>query len=684
MSESLQSLRNRLDQLDQRIVEALAERQRMVAEVAELKSDPSLPLQDAQRERDLLNRISALAEAEGLDSYFVQSVYRRILEHSVRFQAARQGPTGNTAILAVAYQGIEGSYSHAAARSHFAASPREVRYYGYPAFAAALDALMRDEVELALLPIENSVVGSITETYDLLSRADLHLVGEEILRVEHCLLGLEQVPLGMIRRIGSHPQALAQCSTFLSALENCRVEMEEDTASAARLVAESGDLSRGAIASEEAGTRYGLQVLKRNVANHKEVFTRFVVIARKPTTADLRLPHKTSLLVTIAHAKGALARGLDALASHGVNLTKLESRPCPERPWQYLFYMDFEGGAHEQNVAEALKELAKHSEGIRILGVYPRSVAGVTNADRYAVVPASKDRAKATAPASTAVEPLPENKSYRLTSRAHRSHDTVVEIGRVRIGGTEPFAIIAGPCSVESREQITTCARSLHVAGIGLLRGGCFKPRTSPYDFQGLGFDGLTMLRDAANAYGLAIVTEVLHPGDVDAIARETDALQIGARNMQNFALLKAVGKMHLPVVLKRGLMSSVDEWLAAAEYIMDEGNHRVILCERGIRTFETATRNTLDLSAVPVVRERTHLPVIVDPSHAAGRRELVAPLARAARAVGANGVMLEFHPDPNQAFSDGRQSLDLEQFAALAAELRAPTANPGESAPKM
>ena len=246
----------------------------------------------------------------------------------------------------------------------------------------------------------------------------------------------------------------------------------------------------------------------------------------------------------------------------------------------------------------------------------------------------------------------------------------MVEIKNVRIGGDAPFILIAGPCSVESREQITACARALHEAGCHLLRGGCFKPRTSPYDFQGLGFDGLTIMREAADAYGLAILTEVVHPGDVDAVAREADALQLGARNMQNFALLKAVGKTRLPVVLKRGLMSSVDEWLAAAEYIMSEGNSRVILCERGIRTFETATRNTLDLSAVPVLRERTHLPIIVDPSHAAGRREWVAPLLRASRAVGANGAMIEFHPDPETALSDGRQSLDFEQFAALAAEV--------------
>ena len=180
----------------------------------------------------------------------------------------------------------------------------------------------------------------------------------------------------------------------------------------------------------------------------------------------------------------------------------------------------------------------------------------------------------------------------------------------------------------------------------------------------------MTLLHEAAQAYGLRIVTEVLHPADVDAVAREADVLQIGARNMQNFALLKAVGKSRLPVLLKRGLMASIDEWLAAAEYVMAEGNGRVILCERGIRTFETATRNTLDLSAVPVLRERTHLPVIVDPSHAAGRRDWVAPLARAARAVGAHGVMIEIHPEPDRAMSDGPQSLDFDQFSALAREM--------------
>ena len=671
MPDSLHSIRNRLDDLDRRLVEALAERQQLVAEVAALKADPTLPLQDVERERELLARIAELARANGLDSYFVESLYRRILEHSVRFQAARQTGSGPVGALVVTYQGVEGSYSHTAARSHFATAGVEIQFHGYRSFAAAIDALTAGEANIAFLPIENSLTGSITETYDLLGEANLHLIGEEVHRVEHCLLALEQVPLGLIRRIGSHPQALAQCSSFLDGLQDCRVEIEEDTASAAMLVAESGDLSRAAIAGEEAAARYGLQVIKRNIANQKENYTRFVAIAREPKPADPRLPHKTSLLLTTAHEKGALARCLDTLAQHEVNLTKLESRPSTERPWQYLFYLDHEGGVHEQHVDLALSELRKHAQALRILGSYPRSGATAS-----VQVSRNISSAKEQTPRSPATKMSPvseQNSAYRLASRRQRNVDSVIEIKGVRVGGDAPFAIIAGPCSVESREQILACAQAVHEVGGKLLRGGCFKPRTSTYDFQGLGFSGLTLLHEAAAAYGLSIVTEVLHPGDVEAVAREADVLQIGARNMQNFALLKAVGKTRLPVLLKRGLMASIDEWLAAAEYVMAEGNARVILCERGIRTFETATRNTLDLSAVPVLRERTHLPVIVDPSHAAGRRQWVAPLVRAARAVGAHGVMIEIHPDPENALSDGPQSLAFDEFKALARELPVP-----------
>ncbi len=259
--------------------------------------------------------------------------------------------------------------------------------------------------------------------------------------------------------------------------------------------------------------------------------------------------------------------------------------------------------------------------------------------------------------------------SYRLASRTGHASDTRIHVGPVTIGGDEPV-LIAGPCSVESREQIMSCARIVAEYGGHILRGGCFKPRTSPYSFQGMGYEGLDLLVAAGLTYGLPVITEVMDSDDVDRVAEKADILQIGSRNMQNFTLLKAVGRTHRPVMLKRGMMSSIDEWLAAAEYILSEGNPNVILCERGIRTFETATRTTLDLGAVPVLLERTHLPVIVDPAHACGVRRWVAPLAKASLAVGAHGVMIEMHPNPDEALSDGDQSLTFEEYASLAASL--------------
>jgi 3-deoxy-7-phosphoheptulonate synthase len=245
----------------------------------------------------------------------------------------------------------------------------------------------------------------------------------------------------------------------------------------------------------------------------------------------------------------------------------------------------------------------------------------------------------------------------------------VVRIREVDVGGND-FVVVAGPCSVESRDQVIETAQAVRTRGAVLLRGGAFKPRTSPYAFQGLGWDGVELLAEAGRITGLPTVSEVMSVDQVERMARSVDVLQIGARNMQNFDLLKAVGKTTTPVLLKRGLSASLDELLAAAEYILSEGNPQVILCERGIRTFETATRNTLDLSAVPVLRERTHLPVLVDPSHGVGVRRWIRPLARAAKAVGAHGILVEVHPNPPEAKSDAEQALTFDDFEQIMADL--------------
>jgi 3-deoxy-7-phosphoheptulonate synthase len=261
-------------------------------------------------------------------------------------------------------------------------------------------------------------------------------------------------------------------------------------------------------------------------------------------------------------------------------------------------------------------------------------------------------------------------KPYKLASRESYEGQSIVRVGDVQIGGPE-FIVMAGPCSVESEAQLMESAYIVKKGGGHILRGGAFKPRTSPYSFQGLEEEGLKLLAKVREKTGLPVVTEVMCGTDVDLVEEYADILQIGARNVQNFALLKKVGQAHKPVLLKRGMMTTVEELLMSAEYILSSGNHQVILCERGIRTFETATRNTLDISAVPVLKELTHLPVIVDPSHAAGHWRYVTPLARATRVVGADGLLVEVHPEPEKALSDGAQSLKPEKFYQLMEELR-------------
>jgi len=256
-----------------------------------------------------------------------------------------------------------------------------------------------------------------------------------------------------------------------------------------------------------------------------------------------------------------------------------------------------------------------------------------------------------------------------LVSRESQAQDTVVRVGTVQIGGPR-FTVIAGPCSVESAEQMVATATAVKTAGAVLLRGGAYKPRTSPYSFQGMGEEGLKLLALAREVTGLPVVTEVMDSGDIPLVEQYADMIQVGARNVQNFSLLKKLGRVNKPVLLKRGLMTTLEELLMSAEYILAAGNPQVVLCERGIRTFETATRNTLDLSAVCVLKERTHLPVIVDPSHAVGHRRYVAPMARGAMAVGADGVMVEVHCSPETALCDGEQSLTPAEFTAMMGEL--------------
>ncbi|HEY2284540.1 MAG TPA: 3-deoxy-7-phosphoheptulonate synthase [Streptosporangiaceae bacterium] len=687
-------LRQDLNEVDAGIVRLIAERHDIIDAIAAVKEQAVTGIQDADRERQVLDRVAAAATDLGVSGSLVRRIFRELINDSVAQQARLlNGDPGGR--VRVSYQGVAHAYSDSAAQKYLAGRGLDGDLTGHRSFREAAGALLAGDADLSVLPIENTTAGSINEVYALLREHDLYIVGEETWKVEHCLAALGQVPLSALTKILSHPQGLEQCGQFLQSVPNAVPTTYFDTAEALRAVSEQGDPTVAAIGSVDAAQAYGLEVLRHNISDQSDNFTRFVVLSRTPAAVDVRIPSKTSLILVTRHEEGALLRCLEVLAASGHSMTKLESRPRPGRPWEYLFFVDIEGNVDDPRTAAALDELRTAALFVKVLGSYPAKalraparVGGVAGQPAAASAAATADGDAEAAPAelleAVAGTPKPavgRSRQYKLVDRAARAQDTVIAVGDLLIGG-DGFAVMAGPCSVESAEQITTTARFVAEQGAHILRGGVFKPRTSPYAFQGLGWEGLDLLVAAGRDAGLPVVTEVMAVNQVQRMAKVADILQVGARNMQNFDLLRELGKVDRPVLLKRGLSSTIEEWLAAAEYVVAQGNQQVILCERGIRTFENATRNTLDLSAVVVVRERTHLPVIVDPSHGTGSRPYVAPMAWAARAAGAHGLLIEVHPDPDKALSDSDQSLSPDQFASLMRHLGSVPAWPAVPAP--
>jgi len=662
-TRELDALRQEVDHIDDGILGLLAERRQVARKIAAAKQRAERPFRDDTREESLLIERLAAAGKYDLEPDLVSRVWEQIMADSLRvqFDFVQSTVNGRRDRISIAIQGVEGSNSHHAA---IALTPdmQHRQYIACARFGDAMTAVRDGRANIAVLPIENTTSGAIAEVYDLLLDTKLSIVGEVKLHVNHCLVGVKGASISDLKTIHGHPQAVAQCSNFLAGLPDVEVIYANDTALSARRIAEIDNPTVAAIANEQAAEIHGLDVLAAGINNRKSNYTRFVAVAAEPVTVDPQVPAKTSLVLSVSNEAGALAEVLNAFRAEGVPLVKLESRPTVNNAWQEMFYMDFEGNIGDPRIQSVLEDVRRHTMYLRVLGSYPsRDLRphrrSSPKPERIIQVSTPGPKPERDGEAS--------DSSVRLAGRRDKKTETLIDINEVVIGGPE-LVMIAGPCAVESIDQVMKTAKAVKESGGKLLRGGCFKPRTSPYSFQGLGWEGVDMLAEAGRVYGLPIVTEVPAPEHVERMVEKADVLQIGARNMQNFALLTEVGRANRPVVLKRGMSASIDELLQAAEYILAGGNQRVILCERGIRTFETSSRNTLDLTAVPVLRRRTHLPVIVDPSHAAGDRELVAPLAMASAAVGAHGLMVEIHPDPTTALSDGPQALTLRDFDDL------------------
>lgn len=649
MAKDLSEIRSRLDALDLRILDAIAERLGLTDEVATLKAESDRPLRDLSREEDQLTRLTRLGRERGLDTYYVARLFGEILEHSVRRQqehlADRQNPARTQEHeVRVSFQGADGAYSQMAAEKHFAARQVKIETRGYDQFRELLEAVESGACRYGVLPVENTTAGSINEAYDLLARTNLCVVGEEVWKVEHCLVCLSDVPLDSIRRVYSHPQALAQCSNFLGELKNCVVEAFTDTAMSVERVRRENDPSHAAIASEKAARIHGLTVVQRDIANQRDNFTRFMVVAREPFVYDARIPCKTSLIFATRDEEGALLKCLNVLASHALNLTKLESRPRPGVPFEYLFYVDFEGNVENPEVREALDEVRANTSFFKLLGSYP---ARTTEASR----PARPQRAAASVNA-----PVTPGTSGGLLK---------LKVGSAVIGGDRPVLVV-GPQLIESREQILACARLAKDLGADILRGGCFRHPSGDDPFEGHAERALEWLAEAGKAVGMPVTTEVLHPDDVARVAQYADLISVGGRSLSNFALLQRVGQLDRPVLLRRGLLSSIEQWLQAAGHVMAAGNQQLALCARGVRSLDPAGSNVLDLSALPALREQCAWPVLVDPAGVGAEARWLAPLARASLAAGAHGLVLPVHPDPAKARLGDRRSLSFAELEAL------------------
>lgn len=379
MSDHLDSIRKKLDEIDRDILKALAQRQDLVREVSELKLRNEKGIRDLEREEQLLNRIRDLAHEVGLDRYFAEHLFREVITNSVRFQTHslvdHQNDKENGDTIRVSYQGTDGAYSHQAALRHFSERYAKVDAIGFDTFQQAAQALLDEKVDYAILPIENTTAGSINDTYDIIGNENVHIVGEEILKVVHCLLAVEPVDVTKIRRILSHPQAIAQCTNFLSKLPRSKVESYLDTAMSAKKVLEDGDITQAAIAGAHAADLYGLHVIAHDIANQQENYTRFVVASKTPVKIDLQIPSKISLMMVTSNDEGSLIECLNILHKHKINMAKLESRPRLNEPWRYSFYLDIHGNIDDGEVNAGLEELSAKADELKILGCYPKQEA---------------------------------------------------------------------------------------------------------------------------------------------------------------------------------------------------------------------------------------------------------------------------------------------------------------------
>lgn len=636
--QALNQTREQITALDKDLLALLAKRRNLSLDVARSKEVDIRPIRDTQREKELLARLVKQGREQGLDAHYVISLYQSIIEDSVLNQQAylqgRANPDIQKQQYCVAYLGARGSYSYLAASRYCDRRQVDMQDLGCKSFDEIVQAVESGHADYGFLPIENTSSGSINEVYDVLQHTSLAIVGETTIEVGHCLLGKNGTAINDIKTVYAHPQPISQCSRYLSQHPEFKLEYCSSSAEAMERVLESEELNVAAIGSAEGGALYHLEAIEQELANQKINQSRFIVVARKAIAVPEQLPAKSTLIMATGQKPGALVEALLVLKAHNLNMSKLESRPIPGTPWEEMFYLDLDANLASDAMQSALKELERITRFIKVLGCYPCETVNPTQlTNSQLMIEPDTSRAQ-----NTAKQLNDEQTSVQLRyTKEHHQDASQLTCGQLQVGDGQfgAFALVSLPLDIE---QFSQKAKSLKEAGFQaiIIEGLSRQPEAE---------SSLVNLKKALYQFGLECVISVEHESELKLATDHASILLITGKQMHNHSLLKEVGSLHVPVILERNTMASVEEYFEAAEVILSNGNQQLILCESGVRTFNDSNKPVLDLAALVDIKAISHLPVLVNPSYASTELTL-SQHANAAKTLTADGLVLNFSSD--------------------------------------
>lgn len=614
--QPLNQTREQITHLDNELLSLLAERRRLSLEVARSKEVDVRPIRDTQREKELLARLVTAGREKGLDAHYVISLYQSIIEDSVLNQQAylhgRANPETQKQQYCIAYLGARGSYSYLAASRYCQRRQVEMLDLGCQSFDEIVQAVESGHADYGFLPIENTSSGSINEVYDVLQHTSLSIVGETTIEVSHCLLGKPGSKLSDIKTVYAHPQPISQCSRYLSQHKDLRLEYCSSSAEAMEKVNQSIDNSAAAIGSTEGGALYQLESIESGLANQKINQSRFIVVARKAVAVPEQLPAKTTLIMATGQKAGALVEALLVLKAHQLNMSKLESRPIPGTPWEEMFYLDIDANISSEAMQQGLKQLERITRFIKVLGCYPCETVKPTQLSNSQLL-IEPSTSKAEVISTVSLDPSPYRFSKTYKAQASEIHCGPFTIGAGHIGAIAKITLSKSLLLESSQAALSAFERrvkQLKEAGFqAVILDGCHSLASAEAI--------IPKLRQTLHQYDLLCVIAIEQATDMPLATGHADMLFLTGKQMFNQALLTQAGTLPIPLFLERNDMASYEEFMAATEAILSQGNQQLILCDSGIRTYNNANLPTLDLASLIQIKANSHLPIVINPCYA-------------------------------------------------------------------